>query len=200
MVRQRNARRGRVGKDTISNVRVVDKDEGTDDVICQRHLQAYTISEGQIRVVCGYRQEISVGSTAVTGLFDWSAVVGSDDFQSFAGQYQEFRVRSIRFDIYDLSAGIAAPVNFWATYHQVGGTVPQTFDDVVDRSDSRAIAPGSGTSSLAWVAHSIPEMAFQSVSTYNGLGGLVYYVGSGTASAGRYSVIAKYVVDFRGRR
>jgi len=200
MVRRGNARGGGNRKNIISNVRIVDKDEGTDDVICQRHIQAYNSSEGQIRVVCGFRQELSIGSTAVTGLVDWSAVVGSDDFVSFAGQYQEFRIRSIRFDVYDLNAATAAPVNFWATYHQVGGAVPQTFDDVVDRPDSRAIAPGSGYTSLAWVAHSIPEMAFQSVNTYNGLGGLVYFNGSGTAVAGRYSVIAKFVVDFRGRR
>lgn len=184
----------------ISNVRVVDKDEGSDDIICQRQIQAYNSSEGQIRVVCGFRTELSVGSTANTGLVDWSAAVGTDDFQSFAGQYQEFRIRSIRFDVYDLNAATAAPVNFWATYHQVGGSVPQTFDDVVDRPDSRSIAPGLGVTSLAWVAHSIPEMAFQSVTSYNGLGGLVYFNGIGTAVSGRYSVIAKYVIDFRGRR
>jgi len=199
MTRKGTNRRGG-GKNAISNVRVVDKDEGTDDIQCQRFLQAYKVSEGQIRVVCGYRGELAQGTASAGGLVAFGELTGTDDFASFIGQYSEFRVRAIRYDVYDLAPSTQSAINFWATYHQIGGTVPVGFDDVVDRPDSRAIAPGTGMVSLAWVAHSIPEMAFQSTSTFNALGGLSYYIGGGPTATNKFSIIAKYVVDFRGRK
>lgn len=195
-----HSKRGRAAKNQIQNVRVVDKDEGTDDIMCQRFLQSYQQSEGQIRVVCGYRTEVSPGSAPTSGLYDWSALAGTDDFVSFSAQYQEFRVRAIRCDIYDIQPSSNAVINYWATYHQIGGTVPQTAENVMDRPDVRSVAPGDGKISLAWVAHSIPEMQFQSVSSYNGLGGVVSYTSPSAAVTGsKYSVLVKYIVDFRGR-
>lgn len=196
-----NRRRGGNRKNVISNVRVVDKDDGIDDIAAQRFLQSYKVSEGQIRVVCNYRGELNLPvSTAVTGTVGFGELAGTDDFTSFTSQYQEFRVRAIRFDIYDLGGGSSSPLNFWATFHQIGGTVPSTFDSVVDRPDSRSIVPGTGYASVAWVAHGIPEMAFQPISGYNTLGGLVYYLGGVSAAVNsKYSIIAKFVVDFRGR-
>jgi hypothetical protein len=192
--------RKNMNKNRIQNVRIVDKDEGTDDVVCQRVLQQYQQSEGQIRVLCSYRTEISPGNAATTGVVDFSALASTDDFVSFSAQYLEFRVKAIRFDVYDIQPNAAATVNYWATYHQVGGTPPQTQENIIDRPDVRSIAPGDGKVTLAWVAHGIPEMAFQSVNNYNGLGGLVNYVSPAAGYTGaRYTVIAKFVVDFRGR-
>lgn len=198
MTRKGAMRRGG-GKNAISNVRVVDKDEGTDDIQCQRFLQAYKVSEGQIRVVCGYRGELSQSTTSGGGIVAAGELTATDDFTSFIAQYKEFRVRAIRFDIYDLAPTQNSAINFWSTYHQVGGSVAVGFDDVVDRPDSRAIAPGTGMVSLAWVAHSTPEMTFQSTTSYNSLGGLAYYIGGGPTVTNKYSIIAKYIVDFRGR-
>jgi len=192
--------RKKIMKNRIQNVRVVDKDEGADDIVCQRFLQSYQESEGQIRVLCNVRTEISPGSAATSGLVDFSALAGSDDFVSFSAQYLEFRVRAVRFDIYDIQPNAPSTINYWATYHQVGGTPPQTFENIIDRPDSRSVAPGDGKTTLAWVAHGIPEMAFQSVNSYNGLGGLVNYISPSSAVSGtRYTIIAKFVVDFRGR-
>jgi hypothetical protein len=58
-----------------------------------------------------------------------------------------------------------------------------------------------GKISLAWVAHGIPEMAFQNVSSYDNLGGLVDFVSpSATITGAKYSIVAKFLVDFKGRR
>lgn len=192
--------RGAGRKNAISNVRIVDKDDGSDDIITQRLLQSYKVSEGQIRVVCNVRSIFDSTGTAAGGNISYANLQTSDDFVSFAAQYQEFRVRAIRFDIYDLQPNLPAPVNFWATYHSITAP-PFGIEDVVDRPDSRSIAPGTGMTSLAWVAHGIPEMGFQPNTGGQDLGGLVLYLGSaGSPSSSRYQVISKFVVDFRGRR
>lgn len=199
MVRHNTKGRGG-GKNAISNVRIVDKDDGTDDIQCQRYLQAYKVSEGQIRVVCNARIEVPLNTTASSGVLDYNSLGATDEFASFAAQYREFRVRAIRFDVYDLAPTVLTPINFWATFHNIAGNVPQSFEDVVDRPDSRAISPGTGMTTLAWVAHGIPEMAFQPTVGYQNLGGLVNYIGGAAAAfGGKYSLIGKFVVDFRGR-
>jgi hypothetical protein len=196
----RNNRTPRRQKNLVSNVRIVDEAEGTDSVVVQRLLSEYSRQEGQIRVVCTYRQEIGFGTTPVSASYGFDSLSATDDFASFAAQYLEFRVKAIRFEIIDLF-GTAGASNFWATTHQVGGTVPSGIEDVVDRPDSRSIAAGDGKASLSWLAHGIPELAFQSVTAFDNLGGLVYYLGSTSAAqGGRYSIIAKFIVDFRGKR
>jgi len=189
-------------KNAIQNVRVVDKDEGTDDIMCQRFIQAYTTSEGQIRVVLGYRGELSnyTAGAPITGTVGFTEASNTDDFASFITQYREFRIRAIRYDIYDIQPNASA-VNYWSTYHTVSGSVATDAESVMDRPDARSISPGDGKTTLAWVAHSIPEMAFQNVSSFNGLGGLSYYTiaGNGIVNS-KYTVLAKFVVDFRGRQ
>lgn len=196
-------RRGvkRSGRNAITNVRVVDKDDGRDDIVCQRLLQEYKTSEGQIRVVCNEAIEFNPGAVATNSTYSFLTLTASDDFVSFAQQYQEFRVRAIRYDIYDVQPNSPYVNNYWATYHQIGGSVPSTTSDVVDRPDARSVAPGDGRATLAWVAHGIPEMSFQNVGNYNGLGGLVYSVTPSAAVTGtKYIVYCKYIVDFRGRK
>lgn len=198
--RSNKGSRGGGRKNAISNVRIVDKDDGSDDIITQRLLQSYKVSEGQIRVVCNIRSSFDTAGSGAGGNISYANLQTSDEFVSFAGQYQEFRVRAIRFDIYDLQPNLPAPTNFWATYHSIT-TPPFGIEDVIDRPDSRTIAPGTGMTSLAWVAHGIPEMAFQPNTGGQDLGGLVLYIGSaGSPSSNRYNVVTKYIVDFRGRR
>lgn len=195
-------KRGRASnqKNRITNVRVVDKDDGKDDILCQRMLQSYKESEGQIRVICSNAIELNPGGVAAGSAVDFSIAAASDDFVSFSQQYTEFRVRAIRFDIFDVQPNSPYVVNYWSTYHQIGGTVPTTAANVVDRPDSRSLVPGTGYTSVAWVAHSIPEMAFQSTASYSSLGGLVYNLTpSATVTGTKYQIYAKYVIDFRGR-
>ena len=189
-------------KNTVSNVRIVDKDEGTDDMICQRIIQQLKTSESQIRVSCNYRQEFSPTTTPITGTIDFVDMTGStDDFASFSAQFREFRVKAIRFDVYDVAASSGVSLNFWSTFHVVNDAVPPIgLEDIVDRPDSRVIPPGTGHTSLAWVAHGIPEMSFASVDSSVNYGGLSYYMSAAASTGVKYSVIAKFIVDFRGRR
>jgi len=188
-------------RNAIQNVRVVDKDEGTDDVLCQRLLQAYASSEGQIRVVCGYRIEVGGISAPTTGIIGFGECQTSDDFVSFSAQYNEFRVRAIRFDVYDVQPNSPGTINYWSTYHVIGALGTTTVEDVMDRPDCRAVTPGSGKASLAWVAHGLPENDFLPVTSGTNLGGLSYYLSPISAIAGtKYQITAKYIVDFRARK
>lgn len=197
---RRNIQGRKKGKNTIQNVRVVDKDEGTDDVVVQRLLQAYNVSEGQVRVVCGVRQEITPSTTATGGVVSFTDLVGSDDFTSFSAQYVEFRVRAIRFDVYNINPAGQPVINYWATYHADDTTVGSSAENVMDRPDARAIAPGDGKTSLAWLAHGPLEMEFQATTAYARLGGLVFNLQAvSTTTVPIYTVMAKFIVDFRGR-
>jgi len=197
MARKFNSKRS---KNTIQNVRVVDNDEGTDDLVVNRLLSSYNVTEGQVRVVCNYSSTL-VPSGVTSGIVAFGELLSTDDFISMAQQYQEFRVKGIQFRIYDIQPNSPATINFWSTFHQVGGDVPTGLADIVDRPDSRAISPGDGRAQLSWLAHGIPEMAFQPVVAPPGLGGLSYYLSpSNTITGGKYEIIAKFIVDFRGRR
>ncbi len=192
--------RSRNAKNSVTNVRVVDDTNGSDSMVTNRFLTEFSKQEGQIRVVCSYRQEIGFATTAQSIAIGFDGLTSTDDFVSFAAQYQEFRVRAIRFEVIDLF-GTAGAGNFWGTFHQVGGTPPSNIEDVVDRPDSRSVSAGDGRAQLYWVAHGIPEMSFQNVGAFDNLGGLVVYLGSTSApQPGRYSIVAKYVVDYRGKR
>lgn len=197
MARNSNSKRM---KNLIQNVRVVDPDEGSDDVKVQRLLSSYNVSEGQIRVVCGYVGTLSP-QAPISGIVGFGELLATDDFVSFAAQYQEFRVRAIQFRIYDVNPNSAATINYWSTYHQIGGSVPVGQEDVMDRPDSRSVSPGDGKTTLSWVAHGIPEMQFNPTTANPGLGGLSYYSSPASTIAGtKYSILAKYIVDFRGRK
>lgn len=200
MTNQRKTGRSKASKNLIQNVRVVDKDEGTDDVVLQRLVQAYASSEGQIRVICGVRTELGVGATPAGGTIGFLNLASSDDFVSFSAQYVEFRVRGIRYDIYDVAPNSTPAVNYWATFHTVDTTVAVDAEDVMDRPDCRSVTPGDGKATLAWLAHGIPEMEFQATTSYQRLGGLSYNLVSSANIPTKYVVTAKFVVDFRGRR
>jgi len=189
----------RQSKNQVTNVRVIDKDEGTDDLVVQRHLNQYIQSEGQIRVVCNFRYEF-VPSGTLSGIVSFAECISTDDFVSFAAQYKEVRIKGIRFDIYDVQPSSTPTINFWSTFHQVGGNVPIGVENVVDRPDSRSVPPGSGVCSLAWLAHGQPEMEFQDTTTYANLGGISYWIQPSTVyNTTKYQLIAKFIVDFRGR-
>jgi hypothetical protein len=190
--------KSRRSRNVIQNVRIVDRDEGRDDLRVQRMLNTMVESESQIRVVCGYQttQNVAVAS----GVVGFGELLATDDFVSFAAQYQEYRVAGIRFDIYDVNQ-TAVVVNFWATFHQVSGSVPVAAEDIMDRPDCRSLSAGEGKATLAWLAHGIPERAFNNVGTNAGLGGLSYNLSPAAASTtAKYTIMAKFIVDFRGRR
>jgi hypothetical protein len=196
MARNSNSKRS---KNTISNVRVVSDDEGTEGVKVEKMLNAVKESKSQVRLVCGFQFSIAIAASAATGTSSFPSILASDEFVDLAKQFNTARVRAIRYDVYDLNPN-ASITNFFSTYHQVNSTgVPQTLESVVDRPDSKSVAPGTGRQTFYWVANGPAEMEFQSNTGPDDFGGLSYSIGGGSAVSGKYQVIVKAIVDFRGR-
>jgi len=198
MAQKNSSRRN---KNVISNVRIVD-DDATDSLKVNRMVGQIHDTKGQIRVLCDGTFNVSPTQTITGSYTDFSTIIGTDDFVSFAAQFTEYRVRAIKFDVYDVNPSVPVVLNYFATYHQIGGTVASAFTDIVDRPDAKVIAPGTGVSHFYWNATGIPEMEFQSTGTGSStnLGGLVYNTQASSTNVGtKYQVVFKAIVDFRGR-
>jgi len=198
MPRRNNGRRTR-GGNRIQNVRVVDNDEARDSVRVSGILTSLSSSNQQIRVTCGYQGTLTP-TAQVGGIVSLAELTGTDDWASFDDQFTEYRVRAIQFRVFDLQPNSPAVVNLWATYHQLGGAVAVSPNDIVDRPDARVLTPGTGWITLDWAAHGQPEMEFQPVVGGLSYGGLCYNVSpAATINGTKYQIVAKFVVDFRGR-
>jgi len=183
----------------IQNVRLVDKDEGSDDILVSSMLSRMTKTESQTRVVCGF-QETVTPSGPTGGIYSLATLQSTDDWASFSAQFKEFRIRAIQFRVFDMQPSSAATINIWATFHTLGGDVGSNPSDIDDRPDARVIPPGTGYVDLNWVAHGQPELEYQPVSAAIPYGGIVYsYSPANTITGTKYQVTCKYIVDFRAR-
>lgn len=191
------------GKNVVSNVRVVDDYAGHDGLYVDRLLGSLHDSHSQIRVLCSDVYGVTTTTTGTQNANVSSSQTRiTDDFVAFAAQFETFRVRAYRFDIYDINPGLSAS-GFFGTFHDEFTTTTQpTFiaADVVDSPDGQLVPPGTGKLTLAWVAHGTRENDF--VSTVNGpdFGGLRYNIQPAASVALKFQVYFKAVVDFRGRR
>lgn len=200
----RNTRRS--GKGRISDVRVVDSAAGTDGPLVDRMISAVKTSESQIRVVIGDLTDVFTTTTAgVNGTIGFDNILQSDDVASLVQQYNLFRVRAIKFDIYDVNPSQPILNTFGIWHDNYEGAAPTyTRANVADLPDSRSISAGTGQTTLYWVAHGVAEMQFQNVSNqgtpYQAYGGLKYFLGQVSQAVPKYTIQMHAVVDFRGRR
>jgi len=190
-------------KGRIMDVRVTDSAAGSDGAKCDRQIAALKASEAQTRILVGEVVDINQTTTAVTGIWDFNSLYGTDEFQNMIQEFTMFRVVSIRFDVVDLNPNAPA-VNVFGTFHDdYTGTAPTyTRANITDQADSTIISPGLGVKSFTWMAHGIEEGRFQSGqstgTTASKFGGLRWYV-LGSTSGPKYTLNVHAVVDFRGR-
>jgi len=179
---------------------------GQDSLTVSRQLAALHDSSNHIQVLCSDDAEQTISTTQNTSFtICWTNITLFDDFISMAQQFNEYRVRSIQFDVYDINPSVPNAAVF-STVHDVytTGTLPNyTFANVVDGVDSQSIPPGLGKISLYWRGHTTNERAYQTVVNTNSspdFGGLRGFVFQGTTAGQKFRIITKAVVDFRGRR
>jgi hypothetical protein len=190
----------------VQNVRVMDDYAGNDGAKFDRVLSNLQNSHSQITVCMNEEYGVDGSSAAQTGKISQSQFRVFDDFVSLAAQWQTYRVKRIRYDIYDVAPGVGQSL-FWSTFHDVNTTGTQyvpTLAAVVDGPDSQIVPPGVGKISLIWTAKGTAENEFQSTTSslpvVLDFGGLRYAGISGTAAApGKYQVFVKVICDFRGR-
>lgn len=199
----RNQRRRSGRKNAIINVRSVDSFGGSDGLMVDRQLSNVKQSESQTRILIGDVVDLDIASTDTFGVWDFNTLYGTDDFTSMIQQYRMFRVKSIKFVVYDINAGSVAR-NVFATFHDdYTGSVPVfTRANITDQPDSQVISVGTGQTTFYWVAHGVEENRFQSATSAGALankfGGLRYFFSNGTVGA-KYTLEVHAVVDFRGR-
>lgn len=190
----------------VQNVRVTDNYAGEDGLKFDRVLTQLQNSHSQTTLCIQDEFGIDVTSAPQVGKLAQSQFRIFDDFVSMAAQFQTYRIKRVRFDIYDAFPGSGATI-FWSTFHDVNTTGAQhvpTLNGVIDGPDSQIVPPGTGKISLFWTAKGVLENEFQSTTSstpaIQDFGGLRYYApGSSTPVNGKYQVFCKVIVDFRGR-
>jgi hypothetical protein len=194
-------------KSTVQNVRVIDPLAGTDGAKVDRQLAHMQNSADHIQVLLSDSFPIDTAPAVVNGRFDWATIRQFDDFASMAQQFNTYRIRSIRFDVYDISPNTVQPA-YWSTVHDqytAGDPPVYSVADVIDGMDSQMIPPGTGKAQFSWVAHTLNEKGYYDVtpstSTAPDFGGLRYsLIAIGGIAQTKFRVSVKAIVDFRGRR
>jgi len=199
------AKRTRRNKDAVQNVRVMDEYSSTDGAKIERILGHMQNTHSQVRVVCAETFQISTSTTGIIDSRSGPYVRATDDFVSFAAQFETYRITALRFDIYDINPASVSAAFFGTWHDEVAAGAGATFTaaNVIDSPDSQVVPPGTGKLCLTWVAKGTLENEFQTVSVNGSFpfdyGGLRFAVLSGAAAAPKWQVIMKAVVDFRGR-
>jgi len=198
-------KRRQPAKNRVMNVRIQDPYAGGDAAYIDRCIIQQQTSHESMVTICTSQFQVSTATTASTNYYTGLTVRNSDDFSSFEGQFETYRIRGIKFDVYDLNpANVSA--NIWSTFHDIATSIPAfTFDQVADGSDSQSVPPGTGKISWYWRAKGTEENNFQSTDaatttvTPFDYGGLRVALGPSTAAAPKYLIVMKAIVDFRGR-
>lgn len=201
------ARRGRNNrKNAISNVRVVDEFAGTDGAKVDRMLSAMHNSQSQTRIEVGASVQLSTVPTGgdTTGMYSWRDVRNSDEFLTLGSQWNEYRVRAIRFDVYDINPSVAV-YSVFSTVHepfQVTNPPVYSFTQVVDGPDAQTPQAGGPRLRFTWVAKGTRELQFQNLDSTSDpqfdYGGLRYAIGN-AANVSKFMIVVKALVDVRGR-
>jgi len=158
----------------------------------------------KIRVVCGDSRQLNSATTNAGGTVTGADIRLTDDFTSFAAQFETYRIAAIRFEVYDFNPSNIVVAVFSTQHDVIPSTATYaspTFATVIDAPDSQLIPPGTGKAVFDWFAHGTEENEFQSdsIPIINDFGGLRFFLNSAAAVAGKYLIVTKAVVDFRGR-
>jgi len=187
------------------DVRIQDPYAGSDASYVDRCIVQQQTSHESMVTLCSSTFNIMSATSAQVNYYSGLTVRNSDDFTSFEGQFETFRIRCIKFDVYDINPNLPAS-NIWSTFHDIVTAVPAyTFDQVTDGADSQTIPPGVGKVSFYWRAKGTEENNFQSTDAAStsiapvDYGGLRVAINTASSAVPKFTVVMKAIVDFRGR-
>jgi len=199
-MRNSNKQRASNKRKTPQPVTLVDEFAGADAAYMDRCISGLQNSHSQTSLLCGDVYNVTLGTTTNNNSFTFANIVQGDDFTSMAAQFTTFRVRGIRFDVYDINPNSAA-TNYFCTFHLDGGSIPIAITDILDRPDCQVSQPGAPKISFTWRPKGTLENQFQATNSFVDFGGIGWYINttaSGTLQ--KYMVVIKSLVDFRGRK
>lgn len=202
----RPRRNQRANPQRVTNVRVLDQDADTESGKVIRMIGDLHRSGSHIRVMVTSVFNAAGGVAENDVNYSFRAVVASDEWSAFAAQFEEFRVRAMRFDCYNTNAAVSNPAAA-STFrvNSLGSSEPAfVYTDVVDGDDSKILPNNGQRTSFFWMARTTDELAYQTTEavTSNSVinhGGLRLSLPVNT-SGGNVQTIAKFIVDFRGRK
>jgi len=149
---------------------------------------------------------VNTSSSAVAGNLAGPQIVLFDDFVSISAQFETFRIRGIRFDVYDINPTNVVAAWFSTFHDEFGASAQPVFasGSVIDGPDSQIVPPGTGKITLYWRATGTNENRFvttdqNSVSFPPAFFGGLRYALPGSTTGGKFQVVVKAIVDFRGR-
>ncbi len=177
------------------------RDGDTGAARVDRLISSQRFNESACLVLC--KTSFTVNSLTTGGnVQSWSfpELAATDDFVSMAQQFNTFKVKAIKFQVWPTNPTVQARTVF-STVH-VNGSIPASYNSeasVVDAPDSMYLVPGAEPRELYWQARGTAENDFQQVSSYSDYGGFRAYTDQTSTAAYVCTVVVNAAVVFRGR-
>jgi len=196
----RSGNRSRRGGRRVLQVRE-DGDAGAARI--DRAISSMRVSESSTMVLCKTTFRILTSTTApLNQEWTYPQVAATDDFVSLAQQFNEFKVKFMKFEIYHTNPTATAFAVASTCHASVSGPLPSTWTSeaaIVDAPDAKYLQPGSEKQVLYWNASGPQENEYQDVNSFINHGGYRSLLDQSATSQALGTVIATACVVFRGR-
>jgi len=180
----------------------VREDGDTQAARIDRIISTLRSQESSMFINCKGVYDINASTSATTAYLTYATVVATDEFQSVAQQYNMYKVKGMRFEVFHTNPTTATPVALSTFHMNMVGVPPASYlseGAIVDAPDAMFMEPGSKKQTFYWNASGQSENEYQDTTNYNDHGGLRFAVRAGTTGQIGIVVMSALVV-FRGRR
>ncbi len=194
-----NQRRGGRRQYAVMQVRE-DGDYGAAKI--DRAISHFRNQESTATILVKAQYDISAGTSPAGYAITYTQIAATDDFTSMAGQFNTFKVKAMRFEVFHTNPTGIVPIVVSTLHGDFTADPPTTWvsdQSIVDAPDSQFLEPGSKKQTWYWNARGTAENQFQDVNQFTNFGGLRYNVRAAAATTYLASVIMTAEVVFRGR-
>lgn len=167
-----------------------------------RAISAMRYMESSTVVLCKGIVDLNTTTVVNAATVDFAFVSSTDDFSTMALQFNTFKVKAMKFEVFPTNPVNSTPIAM-STFHAVlPGAAPATWVTeaaIVDAPDAKYLMPGADKSCFYWNATGPRENEFQDCNSFSNFGGLRYSVRVGSATASVATIVVTAQVVFKGR-
>lgn len=167
-----------------------------------RAISTMRSQESSTVVLCKTLLDLAPVASAQGYSFDFITATTTDDFTSMATQFNTFKIKSMKFEIFPVNSTTRSPIAL-STLHGDFTTAPPsswvTETSVVDAPDAQYLMPGGDKLSFYWNASGARENEFQDVNQFRNFGGLRLNIRGNTVTDVLAVCVMTAQVVFRGR-
>jgi hypothetical protein len=168
-----------------------------------RAISSMRASESSTMVLCKSSFRLLTSTTVpLFNTWTYSQIALTDDFISLSQQFNEFKVKFMKFEIFHTNPTASANVAISTLHGDFDGGIPSSYTseaNVIDAPDGKYLSPGSEPLVLYWNATGTPENDYQNVASFSDYGGFRSALDQTTSVQLVGTVIATACVVFRGR-